>query len=72
MGGVSGFRGVAAESISNYFADAAALGTQDLFAQSSASAGRAGIKGRKSAGQVDSLLNSVQLSEQLGLFKKGK
>jgi hypothetical protein len=71
-GGVTGFRGIAAESISNYFQDIQSLTTQDLFAQVSGSVGRAINRSNKLKRDVSSLESAASLAEKLQLFKGGK
>lgn len=74
IGGVSGFRGIAATNISDYFADVAALGTQDLFNQVSAQTARASSRSNRLARDVSGLTDAATLAGQLGLFsaKPGK
>lgn len=73
VGGVSGFRGIASQTISDYFADQAALGKQDLFAQLSGNVAKATSKSNKFVNNAQAGLNAAQLSQQLGLFQvKGK
>lgn len=72
FGGNTGFRGVATESISDYFADANALQTQDLFNQVSGQAAYAGNKASKFTKDVAAGANAVTLANQLGLFEPKK
>ena len=71
-GGHTGFRGIAAESASDYFADVNALRTQDLYNQISGTAAYAGNKGEKFAKDVVAGANAVTLASQLGLFAPKK
>lgn len=71
-GGVSGFKGVAAESISDYFADVGALGRQDVFAQLSGQSALAGSKVKKRANVAQGAISAAQLASDLGLFKGSK
>lgn len=68
IGGVSGFRGIAATNISDYFADVAALGTQDLFNRVSADTARAVSKTNRLARDVSALTDTASLAAQLGIF----
>lgn len=71
IGGVSGFRGIAAESISDYFQDAKSLTNQDVFAQLSGNANKALSKSNNLLKNVSALESSASLADKLGLFKSG-
>lgn len=68
IGGVSGFRGVAAENISDYFSDVAALGNQDMFANLSAQSAKAQIKANRLSRDVSAITDAASLAGQLGIF----
>lgn len=70
FGGVSGFRGLAGQNVSDYFADMGALGRQDMFAQLAGKAGFAQNKAVNFANTVSSFESSVSLADKLRLFKK--
>ncbi len=72
VGGVSGFRGVAAQNISDYFADISAIETQDLFSSAAGGAQKASNKAKKFARNVSAGSDAATLASQLGLFGKGK
>lgn len=71
-GGNTGFRGVATESISDYFADAQALQTQDLFAKVGGVAAASATKASNFSKDVVAGANAVSLASQLGLFSTKK
>lgn len=69
IGGVSGFRGAAAQSASAYFADAAALGRQDVFAQLTGTSNKALSKAKRFSSLASGVIDAAGLASQLGLFK---
>jgi len=69
FGGVSGFRGIASQNISDYFADVAALGNQDLFSIASAQSSRAASKTNRISRDISSLTDAASLATKLGIFK---
>lgn len=69
FGGVSGFRGIASQSISDYFSDTAALGRQDMFTELGAISNTAASKSNKFVNDVNAGTSAVSLASQLGLFK---
>lgn len=71
-GGQSGFRGIATESTSDYFADIGALTTGDLYAQASGQAAYASNKASLFSKDVVAGANAVSLASQLGLFSPRK
>lgn len=73
-GGVSGFRGVAAEESEDYFADMASLKNSDLFSSAAATSGQAANRAKRFSRDLNAVGDSTQLASQLGLFtkKKGK
>lgn len=71
-GGLSGFRGVASQSISDYFADSQALTMQDAFAKLGGNVRRASNKANSLARNVSSLESAASLAAKLGLFTGGK
>lgn len=70
VGGVSGIRGATAQNISDYFADSAAIGRQDVFAQLTGTSNQAGIKANKFSANVQAVGSAAQLATDLNLFKK--
>jgi len=72
VGGVNGFRGVAAQSIGDYFGDMAAIGRQDMFAQITGEANSALNKSRNFANNISNLTSSAMLAKDLGLFNSKK
>ena len=73
-GGTSGFRGVAVESITDYFADISSLQFQGKFGNVAGASTAAQIKSSKFGKDVVAGANAAQLASQLGLFssKVGK
>jgi hypothetical protein len=69
VGGVSGFRGVAAQNISDYTQDIAALGNQALFSTVQAQASRGYSKASRLSRDVSSLTDAALLATQLGIFE---
>ena len=76
VGGVSGFKGKNAQNTSDYFADIAALGTQDMFTEATGNVQRASTKSKQFSNDINAGLDAFSLATDLGLFttkkKKGK
>jgi len=71
-GGLSGFRGVASESLSSYLQDSQALTMQDAFARLGGNVRKASNKANSFARNISSLESAASLAAKLGLFTGGK
>lgn len=69
-GGVSGFRGVAAESGAALQQDLAAIGQQTLFAEITAQSNRSLVKAKRLERTMSGLSDAASLAKDLGLFAK--
>jgi hypothetical protein len=76
VGGLSGFRNINAKNTTDYFADLAALGSQDMFTQALGYSKTAATKSKQFSSDINAGLDAFSLASDLGLFtgkkKKGK
>lgn len=72
IGGTSGLRNVNAQNISDYFADVAAIGNQDMFSTLQATTSRATSQSNRFVRELGAVSDAATLASQLGLFSKKK